>query len=73
MVLLGGPGLHQRDELGDDLRIEDAGVGELLVRLERGLALVFVVVEDDRAVLGAEVGSLTVQGRRVVAGCRPGS
>src|SRR5208337_3294826 len=67
MVRLGRVEFGQGDELGNDRRAKDAAAGEVLVRLLGRLLLLVVVVENDRAVIGAEVVFLPVQGGRVVS------
>jgi hypothetical protein len=64
VVLLGDPERLEGDDLGDDGALQRP-----LVPLARGLGqptLLVGVREDHRAVLGTDVGSLPVQGRRVV-------
>ena len=56
----------EREDLGDDLVLEDFLVGELLHVSMSLLLLLLVVVEDDRAVLGAYIASLPVEGGGVV-------
>src|SRR5688572_28895068 len=52
--------------LGNDRASVSPAALPLLLRLERRLLLLFIVIEDCRAVLGSDIRSLPVQRCRVV-------
>ena len=66
MIVLGHPELPGRDDLGHDPAVPLPRALDALLDALGHLPLLVVVVEDGRAVLGADVVVLAVQRRRVV-------
>ncbi len=66
MVLLGFVELSQRFHLGDDRFALGQGAVQLFDELLRFPLLPLARIENDRAVLGAHVVSLTIERRRIV-------
>src|SRR5581483_11047549 len=64
MIILGRPELGRRDDLGDDR------TWPLLLRTRfgalRGVALLFIVVENRGAILRSAIVALLIDGRRIV-------
>jgi len=67
VVFLGGEEVLDRGDLGDDRRFERAGFVELFFVLLSDTVLIFIVVEDCRAVLRAGVVALTVERGGIVS------
>lgn len=66
VIVLGGVEGLERFDGGDDWVAPDFGVGDFLHDFHRPLSFFFVRDENDRAVLGAEIGPLLVQRGGVV-------
>jgi hypothetical protein len=64
VVLLGPVERRRRGDLRDDLPPARLLLG--IARCDRGFQLASVIVEDRRAVLAAEIGTLAVAGGRIV-------
>ena len=66
VILLGAPEGRGGSDLGHDRATEPAAGLELLLHRGGGRLLGLVVIEDGRAVLGADVRPLAIQRRRIV-------